>query len=127
MAREVTAAKMMKRETLSGSLITSATAGARRRGSGAAVKPGQAQMAPSQTQPPSTAAAAAGALRQDVSVRTAMVTSAKTVHCASKRPTNSASTARSDKVASAAVATQSGVAAASGVDRCGSSAINIAA
>src|SRR5215468_8252804 len=107
MASEVTAAKMMKRETLSGSLITSATAGARRRGSGSAVRPGQAQMAPSETKPARAAAVAAGALRQEVSASIAMATAAKMVHCASKRPASRVNTASTDKAVSAAVATQS--------------------
>ena len=42
-------------------------------------------MAPSATKPASAAAAAAGALRQAVSARIAMATTAKMVHCASKR------------------------------------------
>jgi len=127
MASEVTAAKTMKRATLSGKRITSATAGASRRGSGSAVRPGHAQMAPSETKPARAAAAAAGALRQAVSTRMAMATAAKMVHCASKRPATRANTASTDKAVSTAVAVQSGVASASGVARCGSSAMNAAA
>src|SRR4030095_5885164 len=44
-----------------------------------------------------------------------------------KRPTTRANTASTDKAARAAVATQSGDASLSGVARCGSSAMNVAA
>jgi hypothetical protein len=119
--------KIMKRETLSGSRSTSATSGASSRGSGSAIRPGQAQIAPSETKPASAAAAAAGALRQDVRRRIAMATAANVVHCMLKRPTTRANTASTDRAASAAVATQSGDASLSGVARCGSSAMNAAA
>ena len=56
-----------------------------------------------------------------------MATVAKTVHCVLKRPAPRASTASTDRAASAAVATQSGAASSSRVARCGSSAMKAAA
>ena len=122
------AAKTRKAETLSGSRSTSATAGASRRGSGGAFRPGQAAMAPSATDAGKRGGrggrrAAPGGQRQDGhgdggEQRPLRIDSGRAP---------SASTASTDRAAKAAVAIQSGVASSSGVARCGSSAMKAAA